>query len=108
MGEALLSGMLRAGKQAEQLVATERHEEPAVMLPERYGVEVVSIPEAVKLAQILMLTVKPQDMGSLLDEIGPLVSPDQLVISVAAGIPTSFIERRLPSNVPFIRVMSNT
>jgi pyrroline-5-carboxylate reductase len=108
MGEALLSGMLRAGRHPAELVATERHEERAAMLRERYGVEIVSNAEAVKLAQILVLTVKPQDMGTLLDEIGSLVTPDQLVISVAAGIPTSFIERRLADDVPVVRVMSNT
>jgi pyrroline-5-carboxylate reductase len=108
MGEALLSGMLRAGRRPEELIATERHPERAAMLRERYGVELVDNPEAVKAAQTLVITVKPQDMAVLLDEIGPLVSPDQLVISVAAGIPTSFIEKRLPDDVPVIRVMSNT
>jgi pyrroline-5-carboxylate reductase len=108
MGEALLSGMLRAGRRPEELIATERHPERAAMLRERYGVELVDNPEAVKAAQTLVITVKPQDMTVLLDEIGPLVSPDQLVISVAAGIPTSFIEKRLPDDVPVIRVMSNT
>jgi len=108
MGEALLSGMLRAGRAREELIATERHPERAAMLRERYGVEIVSNVDAVKSAETLILTVKPQDMGALLDEIGSLVSPDQLVVSVAAGIPTSFIEKRLPDGVPVIRVMSNT
>jgi pyrroline-5-carboxylate reductase len=108
MGEALLSGMLRAGRRPEELIATERHPERAAMLRERYGVELVENREAVKAAQTLILTVKPQDMGALLDEIGPLVSADQLVVSVAAGIPTAFIEKRLSDDVPVIRVMSNT
>jgi pyrroline-5-carboxylate reductase len=108
MGEALLSGMLRAGRRPEELIATGRHPERAAMLRERYGVELVDNPEAVKMAQTLVITVKPQDMAGLLDEIGSLVSPDQLVISVAAGITTAFIERRLPDDVPVIRVMSNT
>jgi pyrroline-5-carboxylate reductase len=108
MGEALLSGMLRAGRAPDELIATERHPERAAMLRERYGVELVDNTDAVKSAETLILTVKPQDMGALLDEIGSLVSPDQLVVSVAAGIPTSFIEKRLTDNVPVIRVMSNT
>jgi len=108
MGEALLSGMLRAGRPPGELIATERHPERAAMLRERYGVEIVPNVDAVKSADTLMLTVKPQDMGALLDEIGPHVSPEHLVISVAAGIPTTFIEKRLPDGVPVIRVMSNT
>src|SRR5260370_37207447 len=60
------------------------------------------------MADPLVLAVKPQDMGRLLDEIGPVVPAGTLVISVAAGITTSFISRRLPGQLPVIRVMSNT
>ena len=60
------------------------------------------------MADTLVLAVKPQDMGRLLDEIAPVVPPGTLVISVAAGITTAFIARRLPGQVPVVRVMSNT
>ena len=63
---------------------------------------------AAKLAGTLVLAVKPQDMGKLLAEIAPAVPPDRLVVSVAAGITTAFIERRLDGEVPVVRVMSNT
>jgi pyrroline-5-carboxylate reductase len=56
----------------------------------------------------LVITVKPQDMAALLDEIAPSVPGDRLIISVAAGITTSFIENRLPGDLPVVRVMSNT
>lgn len=108
MGEALLSGLLRAGKPVGQLVATARRSERAEVLAERYGVATRSNPEAVKAADTLLLAVKPQDMGGLLDEIGPHVRSDQLVVSVAAGITTGFLERRLPDGTPCVRVMSNT
>jgi pyrroline-5-carboxylate reductase len=52
--------------------------------------------------------VKPQDMEALLAEISPVVTRDQLVISVAAGITTSYIGRRLAGDVAVVRVMSNT
>jgi pyrroline-5-carboxylate reductase len=55
-----------------------------------------------------VITVKPQDMAALLSEIAPGVTAGKLVISVAAGITTSFIENRLPEDVPVVRVMSNT
>jgi pyrroline-5-carboxylate reductase len=55
-----------------------------------------------------VITVKPQDMAGLLAEIAPKVSADDLVISVAAGITTAFIEDRLAARVPVVRVMSNT
>ncbi len=108
MGEALLSGLLRAGKRPGDIVATVRRGERGAVLRERYGVETVSNAEAAKTAETLLLAVKPQDMSVLLDELGPHVGADRLVVSMAAGIPTSFIERRLVDGVAVVRVMSNT
>lgn len=108
MGEALLSGVLRAGRRPSELVATARREERATLLRERYGIEIVSNPQAAAKADTLVLAVKPQDMGALLAEVGPHVPPGRLVISMAAGITTSFIEDRLPEGTPVVRVMSNT
>jgi len=108
MGEALLSGLLRAGRPPSDVAAVVRRPERGEELRETYGVPVLSAEEAAKNASTLVVTVKPQDMARMLDEIAPFVSASQLVISVAAGITTSFIERRFPVEVPVVRVMSNT
>jgi pyrroline-5-carboxylate reductase len=108
MGEALISGLLRAGRPPAGIAAAARRPQRAAELRDRYGIEVLTAAEAAKAADILVLTVKPQDMGALLDEIAPHVPADRLVISVAAGITTSFIERRLADDLPVVRVMSNT
>jgi pyrroline-5-carboxylate reductase len=108
MGEALISGLLRAGVSPSGVVAVVRRSDRAVALRESYGIAVVGAAEAAKSADTLIITVKPQDMAALLDEIAPHVPADRLVISVAAGIPTSMIERRLGADVPVVRVMSNT
>jgi len=109
MGEALLSGVLRAGRLPSELLATTRREERGALLHERYGIEVVTNAEAARIADTLILAVKPQDMATLLDELGPHVpAAPRLVISMAAGIPTAFIEERLPDGIPVVRVMSNT
>jgi pyrroline-5-carboxylate reductase len=108
MGEALLSGLIRAGRAPSDLVVTAREPGRAQVLSERYGVAVVANAEAVVSVDTVLLTVKPQDMGALLLEIEPHVTADQLVVSVAAGITTAFIERRLVAGVPVVRVMSNT
>ncbi|MCI0689604.1 MAG: pyrroline-5-carboxylate reductase [Sporichthyaceae bacterium] len=108
MGEALLSGMLRAGKPPGDLLLTARRPDRGELLQQRYGVEAVSNIDAAKAADTLIVTVKPQDMATLLDELGPWIPGDRLVISVAAGIPTEFIEHRLADGVPVVRVMSNT
>jgi pyrroline-5-carboxylate reductase len=108
MGEALLSGLLRAGRPASDIVAVVRRPSRGAELTQRYGIAVVDAAEAVKNSDTLLLGVKPQDMDRLLSEIAGLVTADQLVISVAAGITTAFIERRLAGDVPVVRVMSNT
>jgi len=108
MGETLLSGLLRAGRRAEDLVVAERRPERAGELAERYGVEVLDNASAAAKADTLVLVVKPQDMASLLDEIAPHVRTAALVVSLAAGITTAFIEARLADGVPVVRVMPNT
>jgi pyrroline-5-carboxylate reductase len=108
MGEALISGLLRAGRSPSDVVVVVRRSARADQLRETYGVLALSAAEAAKSADTLVIAVKPQDMGVLLDEIAPHVPADRLVISVAAGIPTALIERRLGSDVPVVRVMSNT
>jgi pyrroline-5-carboxylate reductase len=108
MGEALLSGMLRSGTPATDLVATARRPERAEHLRARHGIEVVPTADAAAAADTLIITVKPQDMGALLEDLAPGCPPERLVVSVAAGITTSFIESRLATGTPVVRVMSNT
>jgi pyrroline-5-carboxylate reductase len=108
MGETLLSGLIRAGWRPEDLLITERREDRAAELRERYGVDVVSNLDAAKRADTLVLVVKPQDMPDLLAEIAPAIEPTQTVVSLAAGITTGFVESRLPDGVAVVRVMPNT
>jgi pyrroline-5-carboxylate reductase len=108
MGEALLSGIVRAGRPTSDLVVTTHNSGRADILRERYGVEITDNGTAVTSAGTIVIAVKPQDMGELLDDIAPLLTVDHLVVSVTAGITTSFIERRVPVDIPVIRVMSNT
>ncbi len=108
MGETLLSGLIRAGRRAEDLMVGEKRRDRADELEQRYGVAVVGNIEAAQKADTVALVVKPQDMSDLLAEIASAVRPGQLVVSLAAGITTAFIESRLPEGVAVVRVMSNT
>jgi pyrroline-5-carboxylate reductase len=108
MGETLLSGLLRAGRAPDELVITERRAERAAELAERYGVRALENAEAAEGADTLVLVVKPQDMAALLGEIGPHVRPGNLVVSLAAGITTTFLENHLPEGRAVVRVMPNT
>jgi len=109
MGEALVSGLIRSGgRAADEIMVTTRRPERARELAERYGVSVtLSNPEAAAWADVLVLMVKPQDMEVLLSEIREHVTPDDLIVSFAAGIRTSFVQKHLPDDVPVVRVMSN-
>ena len=102
MGEALLAGLLKAGR---DVLVAERRADRADELRHRYGVEVLGNADAVAKADVLLMLVKPQDMGELLDEIAGVVRTDHLVVSLAAGITIAFVESRLPDGVPVARVM---
>jgi pyrroline-5-carboxylate reductase len=109
MGEALAAGLIRSGARTPaEIVMTCRREERARELAERHGVTaILSNLDAAKQAETLLVCVKPQDMEALLAQTAEGVTAEHLVISIAAGIRTSFIEAGLPKGVPVVRVMSN-
>lgn len=108
MGSTLLAGLLRAGRNAADLVITGRNTERAQELASAHGVRLMSNVDAADGADTLVLVVKPQDMGGLLAEISAHVRPGALVVSLAAGITTAFLEERLPEGTAVVRVMPNT
>jgi pyrroline-5-carboxylate reductase len=108
MGETLLSGLVRAGRPVADLLVGEKRGERARELTERYGVAVVSNLDAARQAETVAIVVKPQDMADLLAEISPELRPGQLVVSLAAGITTAYIEARVPAGVAVVRAMPNT
>ncbi|TDD69467.1 pyrroline-5-carboxylate reductase [Jiangella aurantiaca] len=108
MGEALLSGIVQGGRPVSDVLVAEKRPDRAAELTERYGVDVVGNAEAVKRADTVLLVVKPQDMGPLLDDVAASARPGQLFVSLAAGITTAFVEARLPDGVAVVRVMPNT
>ncbi len=109
IGEALIAGLISGGwRKPDEIVATGRREERVNELREKLGVEAtLSNTDAVADAALIVIAVKPQDFDVLLEEIAPVVSPDQTVLSVAAAIPTTAIEERLTEGVPVVRAMPN-
>jgi pyrroline-5-carboxylate reductase len=110
IGEALISGLLSSGwRQPSELIASTRREERAEELRERYGVEATtSNAHAVAGSLVVVIAVKPQDIDTLLGELGGVLAPEQTVLSIAAAVPTARIERRIAANVPVCRAMPNT
>lgn len=108
MGETLLSGLLRSGLNADEVVITERRPERIAELRDRYGVQALDNLPAASKADVLLLVVKPQDMPALLGEIRDQIAPGNLVISLAAGFSTQSVASALPDGTPVVRVMPNT
>ncbi|MCA1186544.1 MULTISPECIES: pyrroline-5-carboxylate reductase [unclassified Saccharopolyspora] len=108
IGESLLAGLLQAGRNADELMFTERHPERAAQLTAEYGIEHVDVATAVRRADVLVVAVKPQDIEPLLDQVAPLLDAATLVVSLCAGLPTKLYERRLAEGTPVVRVMPNT
>jgi pyrroline-5-carboxylate reductase len=110
MAEALVKGLLAAGVAArDELVCAEPRAERREELRARHGVAVLaSNLDAVRQADIVVLSVKPLVMDALLDEVAPAVDPRKLVVSIAAGVPIAAIARKLGAGARIIRTMPNT
>lgn len=109
MGAAVLEGLIDLGS-VDKARALAFDPSPARCAEaERIGVACASsLAELVSRSGVLVLAVKPQVMGAVLDEVKPALKPGTLVVSIAAGISIPFIQSRLASGTPVIRVMPNT
>jgi pyrroline-5-carboxylate reductase len=113
MGEALLSGLLRAGRHVKDLVVAEKSPERAKFLSEKYSVFVTSVADAAENATYVIVAVKPVDVGTVVDDIADAAAhaeanaAEQVFVTVAAGVTTAYYESKLPAGSPVIRVMPN-
>ena len=115
LGAGKLGGILLRAYLKQELFAPKRvtatvaHAEKASALSKQLGVEVsTENRKAVEGADIVLLCVKPKVVAEVLNEIAPKLADKTLVISVAASVPTTYIEEHLGTNAPVVRVMPNT
>jgi pyrroline-5-carboxylate reductase len=110
LGGILLRAYLKQGLfKTENVTATVKHSEKAAKLAKEMGIATsTENRSAVRGADIVLLGVKPQVIGDVLQEISGELNPDALVISVAASVPTSYIEQRVGAKAAVVRVMPNT
>lgn len=110
MAEALIRGLIAAGAaKPDQITATDVSQDRLEHLKKTYGIIIEkSNKNAVAAAEIVLLCVKPQVIEKLLQEIAPVTDAGKIVISIAAGITISRIEKLLTGNPRVIRVMPNT
>lgn len=110
LGASLIGGLLDGGHvDRRRIVATAAHRERLELLERTYRIATtLRNEEAVRGASVVILAVKPQAMGTVLADIRKRVTKNQLVLSVAASVPSAYIEKRLPPGVPVVRAMPNT
>lgn len=110
MAEALVRGLLQAGLfRAQDILASDIKEERLRLFRESFGVETYhDNAEVAKRAGILLFAVKPQDMGSVLEGLAPLLDETKTLISIAAGVPIALIAEKLQKKARIVRVMPNT
>jgi pyrroline-5-carboxylate reductase len=113
IGEALLSGLLRSGREVSDIAVAERVPSRMRYLSETYPVLVTNIADAVKSADFVIVAVKPSDVDSVTDEIADAVARDKadsvehVFVTVVAGVSTAYFEAKLPAGAPVVRVMPN-
>ncbi|HUL02357.1 MAG TPA: pyrroline-5-carboxylate reductase [Gemmatimonadales bacterium] len=109
IGGILLQGLLKAGLSPDRAFPTVRRPERARTLSNQLALTVgTDNRAAAREAEIILLCVKPQNVREVLEEIRPEVTPDKLLVSVVASVPTSFMEDVLRAPVPVVRAMPNT
>lgn len=115
IGEALLAGLLRAGHRVKDLVVAEKAEERAKYLSGTYSVLVTSVAESVEGAGFVVVAVKPADVEAVVAEIADASAdtddddggPERVLVTVAAGVATTYLEAKLSAGTPVVRVMPN-
>jgi pyrroline-5-carboxylate reductase len=108
MGEALIVALISSGVNSNRITISEKREERAQELVAKYSIKVEELASNVSKADAILLVVKPQDMGSVLEEIKSSINPEAVVITFAAGKTISFINNGLGTSNPVVRVMPNT
>jgi pyrroline-5-carboxylate reductase len=109
MSGALIKGLLHAHVPADQITASDVKAERLDQLRATHGIRTTQDNHAlVRDSDVVVLAVKPQVIDKVLTEIGAEVRPDQLVVSVAAGVPLDALEARLAAGARVVRAMPNT
>ncbi|PMQ02394.1 MAG: pyrroline-5-carboxylate reductase [Dictyoglomus sp. NZ13-RE01] len=109
MGEAIISGILEGNKfQEDQIYVSEIVDERREYLKEKYNIKVTKEnKEVLEKCKIIILAVKPQNMQEVLEEIEPYVKEEHIFVSIAAGVPISFLEKYLNKAKSVFRIMPN-
>ncbi|MHC8341554.1 pyrroline-5-carboxylate reductase [Pseudomonas sp. HLT2-19-2] len=108
MAASLIGGLRAKGLDAAQIRASDPGAETRAKVNAEHGVEVFADnAEAIQGAEVIVLAVKPQAMKAVCEAIRPSLKPNQLVVSIAAGITCASMNNWLGAQ-PIVRCMPNT
>lgn len=108
MGEAIIRGLLDAGWSLDQVTAADTDAAKLQALGEDLGIGTAeSAAEAVVDREVVVVVVKPNHVPQVIEGLRGVISETQILLSVAAGVPTTTFERGLPG-IPVVRAMPNT
>ena len=110
MASALIQGLLHGDVlPASHILASDVKGDRLEQLSAEHGIRTtMDNHQLLRESDVVVLAVKPQVIDRVLTEVGGDVRPDQLVISVAAGVPVEALESRLPAGSRVVRSMPNT
>jgi pyrroline-5-carboxylate reductase len=114
MAEAFIRGLTAKGiARPEHLFASNKSSVTRLIeLREQYGIRAENEPEAaaeaIRAADIVVIAMKPKDVAQALSDLRPFLRPEQLLISVVAGLSIAKIEKLIGNDMPVVRTMPNT
>ncbi|MCD8215003.1 MAG: pyrroline-5-carboxylate reductase [Clostridiales bacterium] len=110
MASAIMGGLIKKEVfKPEEIIASDSYEESLKRAKEKFGVFVTGDnTECVKLAEVVVLSVKPQYYETVIEEIKDFISVDKLVITIAPGKTLSWLGERFGGRVKIVRTMPNT
>jgi len=110
IGSTLVEALIRNEiADPDQIIGSTSHEESAEEVSEKFQIEATTDNKCVvEEANVIVLAVEPQMIENVLNGVGDYITPDQLVISVAASITTKYVESKIDGEISVVRAMPNT
>lgn len=110
MANAIIGGIIQSGgAEADDIIGSNATDAGAERTVKANGIEVtLSNTEVVQKAETVFLCVKPQVLDTVLDEIRDAISKDQLFVTIIAGKPLAYYEKKLGQDIKLVRLMPNT
>ncbi len=114
MGSAMIGGIIGSGKQtADRIIAADKNAAAIELVAKKFGVATTSEAKEAADADIVIIAVKPAQVPDVLSAIKDAIGPDQIVVSIAAGVSIRRVEeglisKELAGRMKVMRVMPNT